>query len=67
MKYMGAYYHTLTIEHLKRLRSQKHNRVMKLEHDASGYFHTREIARLKTQMQWIDAVLEARAHQPILL
>jgi len=67
MKYMGAYYHTLSTEHLKRLRSQKYTRVQKLRGDAQGYFHTREIARLEAQMGWLDAVLAARAAQPILL
>jgi len=67
VKYMGTYYHTLPTEHLKKLRSQKYNRVQKLKGDAQGYFHTREIARLEAQMRWLDAVLAARASQPILL
>lgn len=67
MKYMGNYYHTLSTDHLKKLRSQKFTRVQKLKGDAKGYFHTREIARLETQMVWLDAVLLSRTQQPILL
>lgn len=66
MKYMGNLYLTMSTEHLKKLRSQKFTRIQKLEHDAGGYFHTREIARLRAQMGWLDDVLGSRALQMTL-
>jgi len=67
MKYMGSHYHTLSTEKLKKLRSQKHARIQKLENDPQGYFHKYEMARLRTQIGWLDAVLAARAAQMTLI
>lgn len=67
MKYMGSYYHTLSVDHLKRLKSQKYVRLQKIENEPKFYFNVQEAARLKAQIGWIDAVLAARASQPILL
>jgi len=63
MKYMGTYYNKLSEQKLRTLKSQKYNRLQRLERDAGGYFHAKEVAQLKAQIGWIEAVLASRAAQ----
>jgi len=65
-KYMGNYYHQMSDEALRRLRSKKVVHLQKLSNYGSWY-HTKDRAALKEQIKWIDAVLASRAAQPILL
>jgi len=63
MKYMGTYYHGMGTIELNRLRSKKYVKLHKLENNAQSYWYAKEIATLRTQIGWIDAVLAARADQ----
>jgi len=59
------YWNMKTID-LRRLKSEKSNRIMRLESKHMGYFDQQEIKRLRGHLRWINAVLAAREAQPEL-
>lgn len=48
---------------LRRLRSQKENRISRLESKQMGYFDIQEARLLRGHLKWINAVLAAREAQ----
>lgn len=67
MKYMGSYYATRTSRDLAVLRSQKYNRLMRINKEFPSYFVMQERRKLATQINWIDAELQCRTEQIELL
>jgi len=66
MKYMGAYYRTRTTRDLAVLRSQKYNRLRKIQQDYPSYWNMQERRKLQTQINWIEAELQCRKEQMAL-
>jgi len=48
---------------LRRLKSQKVNRISRLRSKPLGYFDQQEIRKLERHLKWINAVLAAREAQ----
>lgn len=48
---------------LRRLKSQKLLRIMRIERSWIGYSQLQEIRKLRSHLKWIDAVLAARDAQ----
>lgn len=63
MKDMSKVYWNMKTQELKHLRSKKINAILRLERKHLGYFDQRELAKLRQQKIWIDAVLAAREAQ----
>lgn len=59
-------YFNMTTRDLMRLRSQKYNRISRLQNKVMGYFDQQEIRKLRHQMLMIDAVLNSRQMQETL-
>lgn len=51
---------------LRRLKSQKENRIRRLEARYMGYFDLQEVRLLQGHLRWINAVLAAREAQQVL-
>lgn len=60
---LSTRYWNMTTRDLRRLKSQKENRIMRLEAKYLGYFEIKEIRMLRGQLKWINAVLAAREAQ----
>jgi len=67
MKDMVSIYVNMSTRQLKELRSKKFNRRQTLEHMPLGYFSIQEVRKLNQQILWIDAVLQSREDQIVLL
>jgi len=67
MKDMVSIYVNMSTKQLKFLRSKKYNRRTQLEHMPLGYFSIQEVRKLNQQIIWIDAVLQSREDQMMLL
>jgi len=63
MKEMISVYMTRTTDDLRRLKSEKHNRLTKLRKQFMSYSVQQEIRVLEFQMSRIDTVLRSRAEQ----
>jgi len=57
-------YLNMDSKRLRVLRSQKYNRIHRLESEGLGYFMKKDIEALREQMAAIDAILASRDHQP---
>jgi len=65
-KDMTSYYSTMTDYDLRKLRSKKILRGLKISKDGS-WFALKEKATLRQQIRWIDAELQCRKDQLVLL
>jgi len=62
-KDMTSYYAQQSEFDLRRLRSQKYNRISKLRKEAATYLNLQELRRLTEQINWIDAEIRCRKEQ----
>jgi len=59
----NLYWH-MNSKRLRVLRSQKYNKITRLESEGVGYFIQKDINALKEQVAAIDAILASRENQP---
>ena len=60
---MSERYWKFSTLQLRRLKSMKENKIMRLASKPLGYFDQQEIRKLKGHLRWINAVLAARDDQ----
>lgn len=64
-KEMSKIYFDMGTKALLRLRSQKSEKIIRIESRAAGYWMDREVRELRQQINWINAVLESRDCQVV--
>jgi len=67
MKDMSQIYFGMPTEKLRKLRSKKYNRRLRLQSEKLGYFGLQELRVLNQQITWIDAVINSRNDQMWLI
>jgi len=63
MRDMTSFYQNQSIHDLNVLRSNKYNRLTRLQREPATYLNMQERKKLQTQINWIDAELQCRADQ----
>jgi len=60
---LSTRYWNMKTRDLRRLKSEKENRIRRIEGQAMGYFAIQEVRKLRGHLKWINAVLAAREAQ----